>query len=146
MEIINKLLFNDSSLIVYAILGWWFNKQYDRYIEDLIESAIIKEKAHLNKFTLYQHDTSGIRTYVNNLLDEWKNIPDKNSQQAKDKYNEYLSWVFPIKITKNEARNEFNWAKFILCYAIPIIPVIKIFIDKIMNGFCLKSYISDIWK
>ena len=143
---ITKILFNDSSLIVYAILGWWFNKQYDRYIEDLIEDATIKENKCITRFKMYQQN-SGTQEYVNKtLLNDWKNIPDKTSQKAKDKFEEYQSWVVPIKITKKEARDNFNWAKFILCYAIPIIPVIKIFIDKIINGFCLKSYISDIWK
>lgn len=142
---ITKILFNDSSLIVYAILGWWFNKQYDRYIEDLIEDATIEENKRITRFKIYQQN-SDIQEYVKTLWNEWKNIPDKNSQKAKDKLKEYQSWVAPIKITKKEARNNFNWAKFILCYAIPIIPVIKIFFDKIMNGFCFKSYISDIWK
>ena len=142
---ITKLLFNDSSLIVYAILGWWFNKQYDRYIEDLIEDATIEENERIMRFKAYQQNID-IQEYVNTLFNDWKNIPNKKSQKAKDKFKEFQSWVAPFKITKKEARDNFNWAKFILCYVIPIIPVIKIFFDKITNGFCLKSYIINIWK
>ena len=142
---ITKLLFNDSSIIIYAILGWWFNKQYDRYIEDLIEDSTIEENERFLKFKMYQQNPN-IQEYVKTLWNDWENIPDKNSQKAKDKIKEYQSWVSPVKITKKEARDNFNWAKFILCYAIPIIPVIKIFFDKITNGFCLKSYIINVWK
>lgn len=142
---ITKLLFNDSSIIIYAILGWWFNKQYDRYIEDLIEDSTIEENERFLKFKMYQQNPN-IQEYVETLWNDWKNIPDKNSQKAKDKLKEFQSWVAPIKITKKEARDNFNWAKFILCYVIPIIPVIKILIDKLTNGFRLKSYISNIWK
>ena len=145
MEIIKNLLSNDSSIIIYAILGWWFNKQYDRYIEDLIEDSTIEENECFLKFKMYQQNPN-IQEYVKTLWNDWKNIPDKNSQKAKDKIKEYQSWVSPVKITKKEARDNFNWAKFILCYAIPIIPVIKIFFDKITNGFCLKSYIINVWK
>ena len=142
---ITKLLFNDSSIIIYAILGWWFNKQYDRYIEDLIEDSTIEENERFLKFKMYQQNPN-IQEYVKTLWNDWKNIPDKNSQKAKDKIKEFQSWIAPFKITKKEARDNFNWAKFILCYAIPIIPVIKIFFDKITNGFCLKSYIINVWK
>ena len=142
---ITKLLFNDSSIIIYAILGWWFNKQYDRYIEDLIEDSTIEENERFLKFKMYQQNPN-IQEYVKTLLNDWENIPDKNSQKAKDKIKEFQSWIAPFKITKKEARDNFNWAKFILCYAIPIIPVIKIFFDKIINGFCLKSYIINVWK
>lgn len=142
---ITKLLFNDSSIIIYAILGWWFNKQYDRYIEDLIEDSTIEENERFLKFKMYQQNPN-IQEYVKTLWNDWENIPDKNSQKAKDKIKEFQSWIAPFKITKKEARDNFNWIKFILCYAIPIIPVIKIFFDKITNGFCLKSYIINVWK
>ena len=55
MEIIKNLLSNDSSIIIYAILGWWFNKQYDRYIEDLIEDSTIEENERF--FKIYNVST-----------------------------------------------------------------------------------------
>ena len=85
---ITKLLFNDSSIIIYAILGWWFNKQYDRYIEDLIEDSTIEENECFLKFKMYQQNPN-IQEYVKTLWNDWENIPDKNSQKAKDKIKEY---------------------------------------------------------
>lgn len=134
--------FLNNNAIIVAIIGWWFNKQYDRYIEDLIEIASDIQNEHAIKFNMYQHNID-TRQYVKSLYDEYNKIQDKTSREAKEKYNELCSWFAPIKITKYEARQKFNIYIFILYYVIPIMPGIKC-ICNICN-IC-KPYIINIWK
>lgn len=123
----------EATLILLAIIGWWWDKQYDRYIEDLIEDGENEERNRVINFRLY-NENSDVKQHVEKMMEDFRALlkADKKEEAQKLK-EEIMTWVAPIRITKKEAREKFKLKVYLCNYVLLGIPT------KMMKWFRRKN-------
>ena len=112
----------EAALILLAIIGWWLDKQYDRYIEDLIEDGENEERNRVIRFRMY-NENSDAKQHVEKMEEDFSALLKDGKKEEAQKLNEkIMTWVAPIRITKKEAREKFKLKVYLCNYVLLGIP------------------------
>ena len=112
----------EAALILLAIIGWWLDKQYDRYMDDLVEDGENEERNRVIRFRMY-NENSDTKQHVEKMEEDFRAALKTGEKEKAQKLNEkIMTWVAPIRITKKEAREKFKLKDYLCNYVLLGIP------------------------